>query len=480
MVYVPTRTLAVIAVTLFAFTLATNIFAALTYPSWYDEAFFADIAYNLFHHGVMRADVTSLDASREVLEYGPVFFHLQKAAMTALGFEPISFRILNMLGAYLVAGTVPMLFFWHTKNRNVALWLFVLLLIDSAINRSAVTGRMDMVATLFAFWSLVCAYRYANGSLLALIATASCAALAYLTTPRALFLLPAAFVTLVFQTQAFYRNTGALRIIALHYLLALLALAVPIALWVWSVGGVGDYVQSIRGDQHVLQHIGPSFFRSPEDYLLLPILCLLLVLSFKTALYDRIVVSALVTFVAFSFFVREVGPYRQMIMPYLYLAGAVMLMHILDKRGAKWVAFCCASLVLIVSLPVYFYRAADIWYVNAGCRNAESFRLDMLRNIPAGSSFLANFEFYFFLKPQARSLLAAEFVNQSHFDGGFAPEYMLLNTSSLSRPDLDRVVKERYGLVAEYFCPVRALGFDENLFNRRNLKGAKLYKKMDS
>ena len=480
---IPMKSLVLIAISIFIFSLSTNLFAALTYPSWFDEAYMADIAYNLFHHNEMRLDIVSPYVSVKGDIYGPVFFYLQMAFIKLLGFQPITFRVLNLLAAYVVNAMVPLLLLWHTKNRKVALWVFILLLVDSAINRSTVTGRMDMVATLFALTSLICAYRY-NASLLILCATAFCAAITYLTTPRALFLLPGTFIMLLFKIYRIYRISGISHKIILNYLLALLVFTVPIALWVWSVGGISYYIQLFVGNKVSLQHFGGSVFRDWDDYILLPLLLSLLVWSIKIAWNDRLIISVLFTFLFFSFCVREVGPYRAMIMPYLYLAGSIMLIYIFEKQHLQsWVVISCTALVLFVSLPRYCYRAADILYINADSRNIESFQSSMLSKIPDGHSFMANYDYYFLIKPRASSLLAAENLNKSYVDRGFAPDYILLNASTVddakrSNSFLNRLLIDKYQLVSQYNFPIHSLSFSKDLLNRRNYNGTKLYRKI--
>ena len=96
------------------------------------------------------------------------------------------------------------------------------------------------------------------------------AALAFLTTPRALFLLPVVVPVALshrFSSQAKRDRRRALW----QPLLAFVCFALPVAAWIGSLGGVGAYL-AIQNSGVVRDHIAPSFLRAPYELfrLLLP------------------------------------------------------------------------------------------------------------------------------------------------------------------------------------------------------------------
>ena len=135
-------------VSLLPFVLVLNMFTINDFPSWWDESFMANIAFNFSTgHGLFL----DLNPSREGVfySYGPVFFYLQSLLIGLVGFDAFWYRIPNLLAAYLTLILLALIMRGYGITRAYV-WIFLLLaLVDFSINRNMISGRMDMVAVLF-------------------------------------------------------------------------------------------------------------------------------------------------------------------------------------------------------------------------------------------------------------------------------------------------------------------------------------------
>ncbi|MCG8582953.1 MAG: hypothetical protein MI866_23750 [Bacteroidales bacterium] len=159
------------------------LLSVVTLP-WFDETFFASITYNLNAGNGFTQTVMPL-SDQTILTYGPVYFLLTKISTAIGGFNPFSFRIINLMAALLVALVLYKTLFRHSKYKSL---LIVMLLLDPLYLLNAQTGRMDMLALLFAVFVYV-PYWYKNQGTPLLLMASVLSTLALLTTPRIAFLL---------------------------------------------------------------------------------------------------------------------------------------------------------------------------------------------------------------------------------------------------------------------------------------------------
>ncbi|MSP53878.1 MAG: phospholipid carrier-dependent glycosyltransferase [Gammaproteobacteria bacterium] len=475
--------ISILAVVLGILSVLTNIHAGLSYPAWFDEAIISDIAYNFQHSGVWLTDSYSSDIGAWI--YGPTYFYLQKSLIEIFGFSAMTMRSGNAAATYLIAVLVLVMVLQFTKSSNVALTIFVLFILDSSINRAAVVGRMDMVATLL---SLLCFYLIYNCERISLwrIGLAGIfASLAFLTTPRSVFLLLGAVVLLLIYTVKHLIIWKSAKIILLQYALILILFFLPILMWIHSLGGLEHYVSAVQNSSYISQHEGFSLFRAEEDYVLLPLLFGLFLFSYKSAIREPLLIGIFTTFVCFTLFVKEVGPYRSMILPYLYIAGAIMAVMIIENwqlRYRHWLVYGAVAVTFLVSAPVFLMRSIDIWLVNSAARDAGPLRSTLLNKIPAGKFIAADYDYYYLLKPQAKRFMAFAPLLKSPSSQSQLPDYIVLTGESnaavlKTSGKWAELLKTDYKLIGSYVCKVNTLGLGGIFYSRRNYDGTTVYAK---
>jgi 4-amino-4-deoxy-L-arabinose transferase-like glycosyltransferase len=384
-------------------SLAVNVATIYQFPSWDDEAYMANISFNLSQGQGAISDIIPGGEAAEVTRYGPVYFVVQSAIIRLFGLHDWLFRLPNLVSGYLCILLIALaLRNSHISRRWVAAYACFAIL-DISFNRNIVSGRMDMMAACLVSLSL---YLVSLGRLPARrdgfrwLAAGAAAALAFLTTPRALFLLPV--VALVALAKLSSSHSRGDRAHPWRVLLALIAFALPLAAWIGSVGGVAPYL-AIQNSGVVRTHIAPSFFRSPYDNIGISILLLLSFFGYKHVRSSPIIAGLFLNYLAFSLFVKEVGPYAGMIMPFVLAGVAALLSKMHFARAGK------ALLIFLIVLPssaVLALRAADL-PLNASCRQATS--LDKLTHQMAaegqiGWRIVADYKYYFHLESPRNQL----------------------------------------------------------------------------
>jgi hypothetical protein len=134
---------------------ALSLCLVLNRRPWCDEAWFADIGYNLLHHGTMGMRIldphgfpfSTYVRGIDRFSYWvmPGYFLLQAVWYKLVGFSLITFRSISMFW-----GAVA-LWAWYeilsrlTRDRFLALVVVGLLATDNLFLMSAATGRMDMM-----------------------------------------------------------------------------------------------------------------------------------------------------------------------------------------------------------------------------------------------------------------------------------------------------------------------------------------------
>ncbi|HTR00562.1 MAG TPA: glycosyltransferase family 39 protein [Candidatus Acidoferrum sp.] len=462
-------------------SLAVNIVAIVDYPAWMDEAIISDLVYDYFRDTSYVSPDFLYATADEGRIYGPVYFYLQTLLLNVLGDDPFVFRLANLLASYLLVVVVARLFQARTGDKKITVWLVVILLLSFAINKSAVSGRMDMLATLFAMFSLWCAHRYRDGSLRALLASSLFASLAFLTTPRTLFLLPATLVLLGYAWVDQHGRKPDQRRMVLHVAIAALVFLGPIALWIQAVGGVREYAGLFLNPE-MAQFYGPSVFRNWRDWIYLPVLLGVLLLHWRHIRRDPLVVACIATVIVFSLFVTEVGPYRAMIMPYILLLGALAVGLAPDGERRSMAALALAGVVLAISIPFFVGRAVDIFYVNRDCRDAEDFERRVLANVPKQLTILADYRFYYLLKGRPAIYSPGNIEDDDFFRRSGYPDRILLGEDSVERAaepgsPLHPVLRDEYEVVTSYVCAVHDMGLGGIFESRRNFHDATLYRR---
>lgn len=462
-------------------SVVANAAAMLSYAPWIDEAIIADISYGYFKGEAYQHQNFILSEAAEGRIYGPVFFYLQNLFLHALGDSPFAFRITSAVAGYLLIGVVALLLQLHTRNNKLALWLAFVLLVSARLSSSAVSGRMDLVATLFAMSSLLCAWHYQRGSLQALLGCALLASLAYLTTPRALFLLPATLVMLMYCISDHCADATSTRRIVSHFLYAAAVFLAPIGVWVMAVGGLWEYSRLFLKPE-MAEFIGPTIIRDWRDWIYLPALLVVIALNWRRVFADRLAVACCATFVIFSLCVHEVGPYKAMRLPYTFLLGALAVSLIATRNRKLLVTGLWAVIVAAVSVSAFAVRVLDSFYANRDCRDAGDFNQRMLANVPMHLSFLADYSFYYLLKGRPVTFSPLEIESPDFFVKQTLPDRILLDAETLKTvaqdgSPLHDILAAEYEVAANYSCPLHGSVLRERFENRHNFRNARLYQK---
>ena len=81
-----------------------------------------------------------------VTTYGPVFFRVAAWSYEAFGFSLRAFRLVSLLGAFMIAGAAVSLASTFGLSRAQRVWRAVILLIGPTVGSAATNGRMDSLA----------------------------------------------------------------------------------------------------------------------------------------------------------------------------------------------------------------------------------------------------------------------------------------------------------------------------------------------
>lgn len=324
------------------------------------------MSFNLAHDRGLVLDVIPAFHEGEIFIYGPVFFYLQSFLIKIFGLQHFIFRLPGLAAAYVSVLLLAGVLRHHEVSRLYSLLFVLAAVVDVSFNRNVVGGRMDMVAVMFVLLALYLASRQAAkpeaGACMRWLLVGGLSAVAYLTTPRALFLLPVVSVLalhrLFFDRNHPLRDGNWVGLIA-----SVAAFVVPVWLWIQQLGGFQAYALLFANITATAEHIGPSFFRSSYDNIAIGLMIALCLLNYQTILKSALLAGMVLTYIAFSLFVKEAGPYSAMIMPFV-LATNVLLIE-----KSKWPPIARYTVLGLIILPgtlLIALRGADV-YLNADC-----------------------------------------------------------------------------------------------------------------
>jgi 4-amino-4-deoxy-L-arabinose transferase-like glycosyltransferase len=216
---------------------------------WVDESLYASVAraVQTSANGVPTMLRDSPDASDHVKFYGPVFFRLAAASFAAFGFSVWSFRIIGVLGAFLIGVAGWLMTRAMCRDTERPLWTLLLLLLTPEVGMVATNGRMDALAVAFELLALaifVSGLGRKGDAIGSSLAAGVFLALAALTTPRTFpFLLSFGVAGTALVAITPRRRPATIRIFV--------ALLVPLlACAVWSTvayGGPDRWLRTLAG-----------------------------------------------------------------------------------------------------------------------------------------------------------------------------------------------------------------------------------------
>jgi hypothetical protein len=388
--------------------LGINFETIRSFPSWFDEAFMANMAFNLSEGRGMILDLIPGYWNGELLLYGPLYFYLQSGLIKLFGLQDIIFRFPAYFSAYLSVVTLFLILRRNKLGYVFMTYFLIAVVVDVSFNRSLVSGRMDMLAVLLVLLALYFSGFECRKSACQRIqwtVVGFLSASAYLTTPRSLFLLPCVAVYSLSKLLGWpvhLKQLNANKVVLL--LFAFLAFIVPVGIWIWYVGGPSAYIGLFR-QEGASKHIAPSFFRSPYDNIAIVIMLVLVVLNYKKLMTDALAFGLFLTYIAFSLCVKEVGPYAGMIMPFV-LALIVILLEKSDLH-----AYSRYALIAAITLPGLLLaglRGVDL-RLNSACRDGAAVAAKAEMFIGREKKIVAPFKYYFLLEKPGRELVTFDY-----------------------------------------------------------------------
>jgi hypothetical protein len=453
-------------------SLVINLATIIGFPSWDDEAFMANISFNLAQGQGRIFDMLPDQQGGEINRYGPVFFAFQSFLIRHFGLHDWLFRLPNLACTYLSILLIAMVLRGEGIARKWIALYAAFAILDISTNRNLVSGRMDMMATFFVTISLYLASLRSAPLQLEwlrwpLVGTA--AALGFLTSPRALFLLPVVMI-LGWPNTWIGQGRRSFHFALRHTSIALVGFLGPILLWIWSLGGFAAYL-AVQESGVVREHIAPSFLRSPYDNIGILTMLILALIGARKVLRSPLLQGLLATYLMFSFFVREVGPYAAMIMPFVLAASAALLSEIQELRLLKALL---AALMILPGGLVLAARGADL-PLNAHCRQASNLQT-LLRRLQSegkeGLKAIADWKYYFQLAAPGHQVLALDGLQN---EGEIQARQSLRNTDILIRNAAGSAAPEHFKAAAELSCKPRRLPLLPGSFYERSIYNETVY-----
>ena len=143
------RVLLIAGITILCLAFLANLWTILVFPSWFDEAFFANISFNLYRGMGRTLDLIPDYFAGSVNTYGPLYFDLQSILIRINGLHPWIFRLPNLASGYLAIAILYCVLRLHNVNKSMALLFGLACSLDVSVNRVLVSGRMDFLSVLF-------------------------------------------------------------------------------------------------------------------------------------------------------------------------------------------------------------------------------------------------------------------------------------------------------------------------------------------
>jgi hypothetical protein len=411
------RFLVFVLLAILGLSFLANAWTIHVFPSWFDEAFAADISNNVARGLGRTLTLIPGYISGEFNTYGPLYFELQAHLIRAFGLHAWLFRIPNFLSGYLAIAILSYVLYLSHVQRNFALLFAFASSLDVSVNRVLVSGRLDLLSLFFVTLALLFVSLKPQSfrlNLLVYSLAGGFSGLAYLTTPRSLFLLPVVVLVGSSKLNGF-RFRGLTHWQSLSIMLAgLLSFVLPVGIWIASVGGPSAYISMFADNELVHSHISPSFFRSFYDNISIITMLLLVVSHYKLVLKSPLLTGLFCSYLAFSLFVKELGPYAGMIMPFVLM----IIFCILSQSPLHLPVRAAVLLFLIVpGMVLTFLRSLDL-VLNHACRDPGMVRQSLLKVVDSYGGkdvrFVAPSKYYFMIAPLTRDLLTTELAKSDH------------------------------------------------------------------
>lgn len=367
--------------------------ATFVYLPWFDEVFMSNISSSFLRDGKLNLTLALNGNESEILTYGPLTFWVQSTFFSVFGESFLVGRMVNVLFGF---GLFILIYNWLKKEQTIstARLLLLFLLTDMAILTSLLCGRLDFIS-IFLF-SIGLFLFVKKRTSVAIILSGLLFAAAYLSTPRiGIYLVGFVpfFVIESISQKNFKKNI-------IDYGLMFTAFIIPVALWIFiKFGNLDAYFTQYTENPLIVEHVGGTSFL-PKMYQIIPLALIVLLILYKWK--NKINIPQYIWLLIFIIFlhlafIKEVGPYSGMIMPFVYIVLAVLIDRSLLQKF-KVMQYGIA-LYLLAMIGIFMLKAAIMTATfsqrsPAGYANKISEKIDLSNQ----TKVLADYKFYYILK----------------------------------------------------------------------------------
>lgn len=368
--------------------LANSISLVFYSLPWYDEVFFADITHSLVVNNTLTLNM--LLSPVEASVYGPVYFYTQKVIIYFLGFGMWQFRLLNLASGI----ALLIIFLTIAKKLNISKLniciLIALIAFDSRFLFNMSGGRMDLFALALFMGGWLLFRNTAKRTYMVIVIAGLLSSLSFLTTPRIGFYFLVYILIFILEfTKSNNRNK-----IFIQFLVFGFAVLAPVLIWIfYSFGNLTSYVNYVFNNPAIANHFGSSIF--PVKYQIPLIILWFLSGVFVFRSKGNILNPLLVALFSLPFFhlvfIKEVGPYSAMMMPFIY-SGIVIGVNSMPVKKLSVIPGIIAVYMFLFSLSSAFNNIASVEFTNPDSFNTF-FRSQGIIN----TNVLADFPYYYFV-----------------------------------------------------------------------------------
>lgn len=433
---------------------------------WIDEVFFADITNSLIHDNNLSLNIMTNPV--HVITYGPVYFFIQKLLLSFLGFGMWQFRVIN-----LVSGILLLFVLWiiakklNISKLNICI-LLTLLAFDSRFMFNMTSGRMDLFALLLFMTGWLLFYNNVKRTYLLVFLAGIISSMAYLTTPRIGFYFFIYVFTFVIEL---IESKTRIKIIQ-QYALFFLSILLPIFMWIfYAYGNILKYFDFYFNTPVIASHLGGSV--SLPKYQI-PIIILwslsgLFVFRLKSNIYNPVLVTIFLLPLFHLLFIKEVGPYSAMMMPFLFL-GIIVSINLFKKKLLSIIPGLYALIFLVFPVSSCFSDLASLEITNP-----KSFQIFLQSQKITNSIVFADFKYYYFIAENNNRFITFEHtkfeLNEcSSINSKKNIEYAIISTETYSK-DNQLLKKLGFTIIAEYHTKkTENLLYRAALFLKRNVR----------
>ncbi|WP_299460297.1 hypothetical protein [uncultured Microscilla sp.] len=375
---------------------------------WFDETFFASIAWHWANTGKLVPQVAIFT---EVKLYGPIYFWLTGISFQLFGFSIASFRLVNLMAGgvvvWLSSGLFGQLYQHYLPQQpNWRLWQkgwWLLLLTDPLYYLVMHEGRMDLLALSFALGSI---YLLMPGLLRAqtlpwyqVAASGLMVALASLTTPRVAFIFVPLTVALVWQ----WRRQLPLLMLWGGCIIGLYSS------WIYvAFGSLTSFVDTYLGQNEAIKDslvgwfVGGVGYVPRHSYVLIVtafLASVLLLCKYPRRFWVAPIMVGLGSIGLFYCLVRDYGQYSVFILPFYYL----LVFYSLSQLPARRYHLQMYPLVLLAMFNLSYFALKNLQVVaSLHQRKPQQATQFVQKHIPKGARVIGE-PMYFYAVLQAGS-----------------------------------------------------------------------------